>query len=95
MEIWYANTFDPISGGELDQDDIPNATARWVENIYFPRDGSAPTGEYTFFVVGYNVYDEADNYDLSVWEGDTRVFFITGGGLQTGEESSRYTHVVS
>ena len=92
-EIDFTFTTDPVSGGTLDQDDIPTNTARWVENIYFPRDGSAPTGNYTYFVVGYDTVGNADNYDLSVWEGDTRMAFHVGGGLQTGQESTRYQYV--
>ena len=93
VEIDFQFTIDPVSGGELDQDDIPAETARWVENVYFPTDGSAPAGNYTYFVVGYTTVGEPDNYDLSVWEDDTRVAFHVGGGLQSQQESTRFTYV--
>lgn len=80
VEISYANPFDPLSGGELDRDKIPPELGEWVENIYFPVDGSALIGTYTFFVDPFSYMDTADDWELSVWQGDERKFIQLGNG---------------
>lgn len=63
------NIYDPITGGELDKDDIPDEgdTDRWVENINFPLNGSAPDGEYTFWVHLYNEFPPKDPWSVAVY----------------------------
>jgi hypothetical protein len=52
VDIFYNNTFDPASGGQLEQDVVPDGIGFYAENVYFPLDGSAPPGIYTYFVRG-------------------------------------------
>jgi hypothetical protein len=52
-EIYYVNNIDLVSGGKLDGDRNPESSeglGLWAENVYFPSSGSAPKGEYRFFV---------------------------------------------
>ena len=78
VEIWFQMDLDEESQGRLDHDDIPDYTARWVENIYFPMDGSAPKGTYQYFVNNYNQIDEVDRWTLSVYLGEDRLQFHSG-----------------
>jgi hypothetical protein len=71
FEIYFQRVFDSVSGGRLDQDDIPQTNGLYVENIFFPLDGSAPRGTYTYFVDNYNQIGEADSWTLQVYLGDT------------------------
>ena len=98
FEIYYQSPNDSVSGGELDQDNIPSQVApgmqgRWVENVYFPQDGTAPPGTYTYFVNQFTRIGDADDWTLMVYEGDTRVVIATGGGLSTDQNSTLYTYV--
>ncbi len=51
-EIFFSR---PVSsdGGRLDVDRIPTVWSRWIENIFWPPDGSAPSGKYTYWVNNY------------------------------------------
>ena len=72
-EIYYGNPFDPVTNGTLDHDDIPFEPSRWIESIYFPLDGSAPKGEYKYWVENYNQIDDPDSWILQVYIGDSLV----------------------
>ncbi|KAL7559521.1 hypothetical protein ACA910_011916 [Epithemia clementina (nom. ined.)] len=87
FEIDYRSTYDPTSQGRLDQDDIPGPITRWVENIYFPLDGSSPRGTYTYFVHYYSQIGIADSWQLFVYIGDERVRLHNGSPLQNDRYS--------
>ena len=65
VEIDYTDTFDPVSGGELDADDIPEVVDLYVENIVFPN--TAPLGNYTFFVDPFTIVGEPDSWELEIY----------------------------
>ena len=91
-EIWYSNTFDSISGGRLDQDDIPNQIGLYIENIYFPSDGSAPEGTYEVWVENYDQYQGADSWELSVFLGNSLV--MKKSGVISEDERSQSIYYV-
>jgi len=87
--INYLNDFDPDSGGELDHDDIPMAEnggsveaarGRYVENIVFPLDQSAPVGQYAFHVDVYDQVGELDSWTVAVYLNDVEVVSYSGTG---------------
>jgi hypothetical protein len=79
VEIWFNMDWDAESQGRLDHDDVPDRTDRFLENIFFPTDGSAPKGSYQYFVHNYNqVGDETDNWTLAVYLGEERLRFHSG-----------------
>lgn len=90
FEIFFEAVIDPVSGGILDHDDIPEVNTLWVENIIFPLDGSAPRGSYTYFVVNYNQTDAADAWTLEVFLGDT-LRATQNGVVAEGENATRFT----
>jgi hypothetical protein len=51
-DIFFGNLFDPISGGRLEGDVVPDGFDFYAENIYFPVDGSAPAGVYEYLIRG-------------------------------------------
>lgn len=64
-------TYDAASQGRLDRDVIPSTHGSgWVENIYFPLDGSAPRGTYSVEVDPYRTHGEMDFWSLTVYLGD-------------------------
>ena len=65
--------------------------ACWVENVYFPWDGTAPSGTYTYFVNQFDRIGAADDWTLMLYEGDMRVAIVTGGGLSTDQNSTPST----
>jgi hypothetical protein len=92
IEIYFDNIYDPVSGGELDLDSEAGANGRYVENIFFPLDGSAPQGTYTFFVSNFLQYNAADSYKLQVFVGNTTSATETGS-VGEDQEGMRYTFV--
>ena len=72
FHLCFSVLTDPVSGGFLDVDVIPDEVSRNVENIQFPIDGTPPAGTYIFWVHVYNQYDDADSWTVSV-------FLDTGG----------------
>jgi hypothetical protein len=72
-EIYYSNPSDSLSGGFLDNDDIPSSDlpgqeALWVENIGFPLDGSAPSRTYQYFVQNYDqIGGSPDSWTMEVY----------------------------
>lgn len=96
-EIDYNNKM--ADSGTLDQDDIPTEEGEYVENIFFPSDGSAPSGKYTYWVVQYGQVDAADPWELQVLDKGTVIQSQTGVTEGNGEdveygedvESTRYT----
>jgi hypothetical protein len=75
--IFFQNTFDPISGGMLEKDVVPDGGfGFYAENIYFPIDGSAPIGDYLYGVSGSGV----EAWELSVYLGDEMVDVKKGTG---------------
>lgn len=92
--IQFTKPHDPFSGGELDQNAIPNEAARWVENIYFPD--NSISGVYTYFVRNYSPVGRADEqWYLSVHENGRQVRFHSGDSLRRGEESPRFKYIKS
>jgi hypothetical protein len=78
-EINYSNR--NADGGELDYDDIPVQVGEWVENIFFPSDGSAPNGTYTYYVVEYTQEGStSDSWELQVLNLDEVLESQTGQG---------------
>mmetsp|Transcript_42161 Transcript_42161/g.101758 ORF Transcript_42161/g.101758 Transcript_42161/m.101758 type:complete len:673 (-) Transcript_42161:284-2302(-) len=87
FEIDYRNPVDASSGGNLDKDDIPQATACWVENIVFPN--GAPKGVYGFYVDSYTQRLGADNWTVRVYLGDEEKSIQSGTG-----DSERFVYVL-
>lgn len=86
--------------GELDHDDIPSGDGypqrmEWVENVFFPTDGSAEPGVYSFFVHNYDGIfpgdGSLDNWQLLVLLEDTVLQTYTGL-LSHDEKSMTYTY---
>jgi hypothetical protein len=97
-EIYYGNPF--ADSGVLDQDDIPYEERDWVENVFFPSDGSAPPGTYTYWVVqfGQTGAADADPWELQVLDRETVIQSesgtaedLTAEDFLTPPESTRYT----
>mmetsp|Transcript_14896 Transcript_14896/g.48599 ORF Transcript_14896/g.48599 Transcript_14896/m.48599 type:complete len:498 (-) Transcript_14896:144-1637(-) len=82
--IWYGNT--QADGGTLDMDDIPPAVGSWVENIFWPLDGSAPAGAYEYWVNNYDQVNGPDSWILTAYKGDTVV--ATHSGSLLDDQSS-------
>lgn len=88
-EIFYQNP--SADAGMLDNDDIPPSFGSWVENIFFPVDGSAPNGTYTYFVVNFNQTGSADTWTLQVLTVDEIIASQSGVTVGDGAVSTRYT----
>ena len=94
-EIFFDNP--SADSGTLDQDDIPIIDGfpdrtDWVENIFFPIDGSAPSGTYTYFVHNFSEQgDSADPWELRVLVGNEIVVTQTGL-LGNNEFSVEFTY---
>jgi hypothetical protein len=72
--IYYEKTFDPVSKGRLDHDDIPQVAGLYVESVYFPLDRTAPLGNYTYYVRNWEQRGVApDAWKLEVYMGDNLV----------------------
>jgi len=88
VEIYYANRFDPVSGGQLDFDRIPSSPTFNVENIAF---STPPPGEYDFFVDQFSQRGGvSDVWTLVANRDGTDVFSQTGVG-----DSIRFSLTVS
>lgn len=93
-EIYFENTAADL--GLLDHDDIPSEEGGfgdWVENVFFPVDGSAPSGTYEYFVVNYDQIGAADSWELQVLTIDEVLESQSGTTVGTGQESPRFTFV--
>ena len=66
-EIYFANPIDPVTGGNLDEDKIPEFPGNWVENINFPIE-SAPDGTYTVWVDQFALVGTPDPFKLLIAE---------------------------
>ena len=77
VEIFFSNLVDPVTGGRLDQDDIPRAFAFYVENIFFP---SPTDGNYTYFVDEFNRVGFSDAWVLQAFVDGVEVARHTGVG---------------
>jgi hypothetical protein len=74
--IYYANTFDSVSNGRLDHDDLPppQVMGLYVESVYFPLDGTAPVGSYTYYVRNWRQRGVApDAWKFEVYVGDNLI----------------------
>lgn len=90
-EIYFGNP-SSASGGNLDVDCI---CACPDENIYFPLDGSAPKGTYTYWANFFNncTPSATSNFTIRVLEGN-RIMAVREGTLTTvNEKSIRWEHV--
>jgi uncharacterized protein YfaP (DUF2135 family) len=78
--IYFGNRIDDASGGQLDVDHIPYSSGLWVENIFFPSDGSAPKGVYGFYVYDRSIVagSEPESWSLEVSVNRRTVAFYTG-----------------
>ena len=67
--IYFGDPVDDVSGGTLDTDDIPpsGSADRWVENISFSTNGTAPSGNYTFWVYCYALCSPAVPWTVEVY----------------------------
>lgn len=83
--IYFGNT-SSASGGNLDVDCI---CACPDENIFFPLDGSAPKGTYTYWVNFFASCspNASANYTIRVLEGN-RIIAVREGTLTTVKEKS-------
>jgi uncharacterized protein YfaP (DUF2135 family) len=89
--IYYGNTFDSASNGRLDHDDIPRKVGLYVESVYFPLDGTAPMGNYTYFVRNWRQRGVApDAWKFEVYVGDNLVA-QNFGTTATRTNSDHYT----
>lgn len=77
VDVFFDNPFDPVSGGELEEDVVPDAVGFHAENIYFP---TGPQGTYAFFVRGG---DGSDLWNVSVALDDLIVEQVSGVGDST------------
>ena len=74
-EIFFSRTTSG-DGGRLDVDYIPAFWGRWIENIFWPPDGTAPRGTYAYWVNNYR--GEASPWTLRVYQVDAVVEERTG-----------------
>jgi hypothetical protein len=89
--IWNGNTFDSVSNGRLDHDDIPKGAGLYVENVYFPLDGTAPAGTYTYLVRNFKQGGVApDAWKIEVHMGD-KLIAQNFGTTATRTYSDLYT----
>jgi hypothetical protein len=87
-EIYFQNLYG--DGGRLDVDRIPSAWGRWIENVFWPPDGSAPRGRYTYWV--HNYRGQALPWTLRVFQINT-VVEEKSGVVGVLAESTRYEYV--
>ena len=93
--ISYRNTYDPVSGGRLDNDDIPRVVGTYVENIFSPTDGTAPLGEYQFFVKNFNIRGgSSDSFLVEVFVGKTPAASYQFDGLGQKEATDFITYTL-
>ena len=87
-EISWIFKVDPVSGGQLDVDHRGDSVSRWVENIVFPRDGTATPGKYTYFVHNFEQHgDASDAWLLTVAINDEHIQSRNGVTLDRGEST--------
>lgn len=75
----------------LDTDDVPDGISNWVENIFFPSNITAPTGNYTYWVVQYTQVGDADPWELQVLDMETVLQSQIGATMGDRNESVRFT----
>ncbi|KAL7574519.1 hypothetical protein ACA910_015875 [Epithemia clementina (nom. ined.)] len=68
--IWWWEPLDPLSSGLWERDYFYLVQWRYVINIKFPMDGSAPKGTYTYWVNNYDYNGDRDEWTVSVWAGN-------------------------
>ena len=94
IEIFHGQPNDPLTGGVLDQDTIPNPgdVRRWVESVSFPN---GPAGSYTFFVNNFAQSGLVDSrWQIEVFqEGNTLILAESGMELPDGGDSPVFTYV--
>ena len=73
--LYYGSTFDPESRGNFEGDALEGQLGFHAESVFFPRDGSAPDGEYEYWVEVY----EQNGVALDQWT-------LTLSGAGTGED---------
>jgi hypothetical protein len=89
--LYYGNTYDSVSNGRVDHDDKPQKTGLYVENVYFPLDGTAPVGTYTYLVRNWKQRGVApDAWKLEVYMGD-KLIAQNFGTTATRTNSDLYT----
>lgn len=73
VDIFFDNPFDPVSGGELEEDIVPEGVGFHAENIYFPM---GPLGMYAYFIRGGG----SDIWNVSIALDDLVVERVSGVG---------------
>jgi hypothetical protein len=85
FNISWRYEWDPISNGRLERDIVPRTVGSWAENIFFPLNGTAPVGIYTFNVQGG---PGLESWQLTVWLGDSNVASYSGVGRSSSYQYS-------
>jgi hypothetical protein len=79
VQLFFGTKFDPVSGGTVGEDTNQLEFGMHVENIFFPD--TAPEGAYMFFVVPFNIRDEADNWTIGVFVDGMEAQSVQGSGM--------------
>jgi len=95
-EIYYDNKVDPVTGGNLDEDRIPDRLGWWTENINVP---TGPDGTYTVWVDQYDQVGGPDPFQLLFAEdaneeepGEIIYTYYGSDGLSQGETSPFFSY---
>jgi hypothetical protein len=85
---------DENSGGQFQHDDDPEwlpGANTFQETVFFPLDGSAPGGPYTYYVYnGHTVDDPPKPFTIYVYEDDKKMI-TRRGRVANGANSTLYT----
>jgi hypothetical protein len=92
VELSYANTYDPVSGGTFQHDDIPRrSSAHWQETVHFPLNGAAPKGNYEYWAFNnHDDFDRAERFRFYVFDGDRPKISGIRGAVENGEDSKHF-----
>ena len=85
--MFFGNKFDPVTGGRGDGDSNKLEVGMHVESVFFPE--TAPEGTYKFFVVPFDIREEADEWNLRVVVEGMEVDLYQGTGMSTTFEYVR------
>ncbi len=74
----YTDKYDEATQGRVGEPVVQNAVGKHVENVYFPLDGSAPSGTYEFYVRPMTTVAMEDQWTLVVSDEQGEVMRQTG-----------------